>query len=150
MKKVRVALAATALPTAGLVAIPAVAAHAATTQYGRPAAPTTAPCIFSGASTAASRNGQFFLYAQYSYSPPGCFIFQQATLTYRKSGLTERVRIRSKNNNLVKQFRRGGTQFGGSTAWWSSPYVGPAKTIWATLVWNNTSNVYKGPIPVTN
>jgi hypothetical protein len=148
MKKVRAAIATAAIPTAGLMAMPAVAAHAATTQHARPAVPAAAPCVFSAASTVASGNGQFLLYAQYSYSAPGCFIFQQATLTHRMSGLTERVRIRSKNNKLLKQYRRGGTQFGASTAWWSSPRYGPARYLYATLVYNNTSNVYKGAIGI--
>lgn len=147
MKRVRTALATIALPAAGLVAMPAVAAHAATTHYGRPATVTAgAPCFFSAANTVSSGNGNFLLYAQFSYSPPGCFIFQQATLTHRQSGLTERVRIRSIGNKLLVQYKRGGTQYAFSTKWWSSPNYGPAQCIYAELVYNNTSNAYKAPI----
>lgn len=143
MKKVRAALVATALPTLGLVTMPAVTAHAATTQHVRAAAATAgAPCYYSGQSVGASPNGNILLFASYSYSPPGCFLFQQLTLAHRMTGLTERVRIRSKNNKLLKQTRLAGTLRTGSTQWRSSPRYGPAKCIYGTLVYNNTSNNY--------
>src|SRR5579864_4935263 len=98
MKKVRMAIGA-AVPAAGMLIAPATAAHAATTTAGNAAATThpsrTGIAAFtcppaSHASTNASTHGELFFFISAHGS---CVNFQQATLTHRQTGLTERVRF---------------------------------------------------------
>jgi hypothetical protein len=158
MKKVRVALAATAIPTAGMLAMPTTLARAAdvpahqTVPANVPVTAVTAaadaPCIYSWSSVSASGNGEFLFYANGSYSPPGCVIFQQGTLTHRQTGLTERVRFYNAAGDRIAQYKRGGTILIDSTFWWSSPYQGDTVYAWGALVKNGTSDVQYGPVPL--
>lgn len=153
MKKVRVAI-GTAVPAAGMLIMPAAAAHASTntitgtvaanTHHGRTNATTAFTCPpASGTSIAYSANGELFGYISYNNS---CIDYQQATLTHRQSGLTERNRVRNAANQVVKETFLGGTQFNDSTAWWSSPNVHGALVCQALVQNGNHNHVSYGPV----
>lgn len=152
MKKVRLAI-GTAVPAAGMLMIPA-AAHAATTKptpppgatthHGRAHATTAFTCPpASGTSVAASANGELFGFISFNNS---CVDFQQATLTHRQSGLTERLRVRNVANQVVKEAFLGGTQIGGSTFWWSSPNVHGVLVCQALVQNGNHNHISYGPV----
>jgi hypothetical protein len=154
MKKVRMAI-GTMVPTVGMLIIPAAAAHASRTsarahttttgRHGRAAVQPAVTCPgASNTSVEASANGELFGFISYNGS---CVDFQQATLTHRQSGLTERVRFRNRANQILKQYRRGGSQIGGSTLFWSEPpNAQHAHEVCQALVANNTSNVRYGAV----
>lgn len=152
MKKVRMAVGA-AVPAAGMLIMPAAAHASTTTRAGSPAttphntgtglrpAATCPPT--SGNSVAYSANGELFGYISYAGS---CVAWQQATLTKRQTGLTERVRFRNINNQIIKQNYLGGTISGGSTFFWSGPNF-HAHEVCEALVANNNHNSVKYGAP---
>jgi hypothetical protein len=156
MKKVRVALAATAIPTAGVLAMPTALAHAADTAAQLRTTPATAvataaaaaACPYSWSSVAASGNGEFFLYANGSYSPPGCIISQVGTLTHRQTGLAERTRYYNAAGDRIASHKIAGVISNDSTFWTSHPSQRNTVYLWGALIANGTSDVKYGPVPL--
>lgn len=153
MKKVRMAIGA-AIPAIGVVAMPAVTAHAATAvnkppqpsakflhrlqDKERPEAPDKA-CGAANHVEQFSANGDFHGYIAFEGN---CVNFQDGTLFGSHTGLTERVRFWN-GSTLLKQVKNPGYISKGYTFFASYPNY-HAEEVCQVLVANGTSTVKYG------
>jgi hypothetical protein len=139
VKKVRLAIGAVAAAVPAMAMMVTPAANAATPakyipQTHRQAAPLTV-CGSTSQREADSAKGLFGTI----FFTGSCVRYQSAHLAFEKTGLTERIRYRSKGNKiLASKFIAGHFQSGG-TQWHSSPNI-HAYMVCEALVANSNHN----------
>jgi hypothetical protein len=153
MKKVHLAIGA-AMPAIGVLAAPAVTAHAATVVNKPPAPPAkflqhlqekerpenpAAACTATNHVEQFSANGDFHGYIAFDGN---CVNFQDGTLFGSHTGLTERVRFWN-GSTLLKQVKNAGYISKGYTFFASYPNY-HAEEVCQALVANGTSTVKYG------
>ncbi len=154
MKKVSLAIGA-AMPAIGVLAVPAVTAHAATAVTKPPSPPPAllhrlqekaqpetpaAACGVANSVTQISANGHFYGFIAFDGN---CVNFQDGVLGGSHTGLTERVRFWD-SGKLLKTVKNPGYISRGYTFFASYPNY-HAGQVCEALVANGTSTVKYGP-----
>jgi hypothetical protein len=134
MKKVRM-VTGVALPAAAALA----AAGPANAAVAHPNAPTaaaiTCPTTYYNYDTSV-----WGWWTGYVWGANYCAGFQEAVLWYSRTGITERVRYRNPQNDLLYAARLGGTISAGATWFWSNHNI-DAYICWQAAVLNGTNTV---------